>query len=284
MVPWCATRSTSPARRGRARGRCWCGPAPCAPDANPPVDAAPTEDRPWLAGMERLDDPRLARRFVTSRLLYRRLRRYLWAPPCCWPRSRSCCASTSWSTALGRIFRSPRQQDRAAARLRRHVVLPSPRDTGHRDRPARGAGPRGGRHLARHLAGARRRRAARPLGRRPVGYPPHRPRPTRDRRGGRAGRHPGRGRARRRRASSSAGRSSPSSRISTPDSSPARAPPPRWCTSTGVGWGSRRRSCTTVRSRPSRLRRGRTCTSACSSPRLTCRWRPWASGSSPPTS
>ena len=51
------------------------------PDANPPVDAAPTEDRPWLAGMERLDDPRLARRFVTSRLLYRRLRRYLWAPP-----------------------------------------------------------------------------------------------------------------------------------------------------------------------------------------------------------
>ena len=51
------------------------------PDANPPMDATPSEERPWLAGMERLDDPRLARRFVTSRLLYRRLRRYLWQPP-----------------------------------------------------------------------------------------------------------------------------------------------------------------------------------------------------------
>ncbi len=37
------------------------------PDRHPPVDAAPTDDRPWLAGMERLDDPQLARRFVTSR-------------------------------------------------------------------------------------------------------------------------------------------------------------------------------------------------------------------------
>src|SRR6185312_13479038 len=49
------------------------------PDTNP-IDAMPRDDRPWLAGIERLDDPLESRRFVTSRLLYRRLRRYLWAP------------------------------------------------------------------------------------------------------------------------------------------------------------------------------------------------------------
>ena len=65
------------------------------PDATPPIDATPAEDRPWLVGMERLDDPKAARRFVTSRLLYRRLRRYLWAPPSYWLPSRRCCASTS---------------------------------------------------------------------------------------------------------------------------------------------------------------------------------------------
>lgn len=50
-------------------------------DANPPIDATPSDGRPWLSGIERLDDPLQARQFVTSRLLYRRLRRYLWAPP-----------------------------------------------------------------------------------------------------------------------------------------------------------------------------------------------------------
>src|SRR6185437_12528837 len=28
------------------------------PDANPPIDFTSSEDRPWLVGMERLDDPR----------------------------------------------------------------------------------------------------------------------------------------------------------------------------------------------------------------------------------
>ena len=68
------------------------------PDRNPPLDATPTDDRPWLAGMERLDDPRLARRFVTSRVLYRRLRRYLWAPPLALAVIASCCTSSSSST------------------------------------------------------------------------------------------------------------------------------------------------------------------------------------------
>ena len=80
-------------------------------DASPPVDAAPTEDRPWLAGMERLDDPRLARRFVTSRLLYRRLRRYLWAPPLLLAAIALLLRVDFVIDALGRIFRSPRQQD-----------------------------------------------------------------------------------------------------------------------------------------------------------------------------
>lgn len=37
--------------------------------------------RRWLAGIERLEDPSSSRRFVTSRLLYRRLRRFIWMPP-----------------------------------------------------------------------------------------------------------------------------------------------------------------------------------------------------------
>ena len=80
-------------------------------DANPPVDAAPSEDRPWLAGMERLDDPRLARRFVTSRLLYRRLRRYLWAPPLAIAAIALLLRVDFVIDALGRVFRSPRQQN-----------------------------------------------------------------------------------------------------------------------------------------------------------------------------
>ena len=81
------------------------------PDANPPMDAAPTEDRPWLAGMERIDDPRLARRFVTSRLLYRRLRRYLWAPPLVLAAVALLLRVDFVVNGLGRVFRSPRQQN-----------------------------------------------------------------------------------------------------------------------------------------------------------------------------
>ena len=81
------------------------------PDANPPIDAAPADERPWLAGMERLDDPRLARRFVTSRLLYRRLRRYLWAPPLVLAAIALLLRIDFVVDGLGRIFRSPRQQD-----------------------------------------------------------------------------------------------------------------------------------------------------------------------------
>jgi lysylphosphatidylglycerol synthetase-like protein (DUF2156 family) len=79
-------------------------------DTNPPSDAAPGEDRPWLAGMERLDDPRLARRFVTSRLLYRRLRRYLWAPPLILAGVALLLRLEFVIDGLGHVFRSPRQQ------------------------------------------------------------------------------------------------------------------------------------------------------------------------------
>ena len=81
------------------------------PDANPPIDSGPAEDRPWLAGMERLEDPRLARRFVTSRLLYRRLRRFLWAPPLVLAAIALLLRVEFVVDGLGRVFRSPRQQD-----------------------------------------------------------------------------------------------------------------------------------------------------------------------------
>ncbi len=80
------------------------------PDANP-IEATPRGDRPWLAGIERLDDPLESRRFVTSRLLYRRLRRYLWAPPLVIA-AIALLLRLDWIVdALGRLFRSPRQQD-----------------------------------------------------------------------------------------------------------------------------------------------------------------------------
>jgi lysylphosphatidylglycerol synthetase-like protein (DUF2156 family) len=79
-------------------------------DANP-IDATPREDRPWLVGMERLDDPLESRRFVTSRLLYRRLRRYLWAPPLVLA-AIALLLRIDWIVdGLGHLFRSPRQQD-----------------------------------------------------------------------------------------------------------------------------------------------------------------------------
>jgi lysylphosphatidylglycerol synthetase-like protein (DUF2156 family) len=80
------------------------------PDANPPMEDTPSEDRPWLTGIERLDDPRLARRFVTSRLLYRRLRRYIWAPPLVLAVLALLLRLEFVIDGLGRVFRSPRQQ------------------------------------------------------------------------------------------------------------------------------------------------------------------------------
>jgi len=80
------------------------------PDANP-IDATPGDNRPWLAGIERLDDPLESRRFVTSRLLYRRLRRYLWAPPLVLA-AIALLLRIDWIVdGLGHLFRSPRQQD-----------------------------------------------------------------------------------------------------------------------------------------------------------------------------
>jgi lysylphosphatidylglycerol synthetase-like protein (DUF2156 family) len=79
------------------------------PDSNPPTVSTPGDDRPWLAGMERLDDPRLARRFVTSRLLYRRLRRYLWAPPLALAIVALLLRVEAVIDGLDDVFRSPRQ-------------------------------------------------------------------------------------------------------------------------------------------------------------------------------
>lgn len=76
-----------------------------------PIDATPGDDRPWLAGIERLDDPLEARRFVTSRLLYRRLRRFLWAPPLILAVI-ALLLRIEWIVhGLGHLFRSTRQQN-----------------------------------------------------------------------------------------------------------------------------------------------------------------------------
>jgi lysylphosphatidylglycerol synthetase-like protein (DUF2156 family) len=80
------------------------------PATNPPTNSPPDEERPWLAGMERLDDPRLAGRFITSRLLYRRLRRYLWAPPLVLAALALLLRLEVVVDGLGNVFRSPRQQ------------------------------------------------------------------------------------------------------------------------------------------------------------------------------
>ena len=50
-------RSTSTARPVRAPAPCWCGPVAPARRQRPHADAMPDEDRPWLVGMERLEDP-----------------------------------------------------------------------------------------------------------------------------------------------------------------------------------------------------------------------------------
>ena len=80
------------------------------PAGNPPIDAIPSDDRPRLTGMERLDDPRQARRFVTSRVLYRRLRRYLWAPPLVLAVIALLLRVEFVVDGLGRVFRTHQQQ------------------------------------------------------------------------------------------------------------------------------------------------------------------------------
>jgi lysylphosphatidylglycerol synthetase-like protein (DUF2156 family) len=83
---------------------------PYTDTARPAEAVAPGDDRPWLAGLERLDDPRLAPRFVTSRLLYRRLRHYLWAPPLVLAGLALLLRLEVVVDGLGHVFHSPRQQ------------------------------------------------------------------------------------------------------------------------------------------------------------------------------
>jgi len=45
------------------------------------ADAAAAHERPWMAGIDRLEDPGTSSRFVSSRTLYRRLGRFVWVPP-----------------------------------------------------------------------------------------------------------------------------------------------------------------------------------------------------------
>jgi lysylphosphatidylglycerol synthetase-like protein (DUF2156 family) len=81
------------------------------PPAIAAAETTSTEGRPWLEGIERLDDPSQAPGFVTSRLLYRRLRRYLWLPPLVLALAALALRVDFVVDGLGRVFRSPRQQD-----------------------------------------------------------------------------------------------------------------------------------------------------------------------------
>ena len=66
---------------------------------------------PGWPGSSDSNDPLESRRFVTSRLLYRRLRRYLWAPPLLLA-AIALLLRIDWIVdGLGHLFRSPRQQD-----------------------------------------------------------------------------------------------------------------------------------------------------------------------------
>jgi lysylphosphatidylglycerol synthetase-like protein (DUF2156 family) len=78
-------------------------------DAQVPIETRTEEERPWLVGLDRLDDPRLARRFVSSRLLYRRMRRFLWVPPLVLAAIALALRLELVVDGLGRVFRSPRQ-------------------------------------------------------------------------------------------------------------------------------------------------------------------------------
>ncbi len=94
---------------GEREVRILAGTPATEPNQTPEV-AVPVEDRPWLVGMERLEDPLLAPRFVRSRLLYRRLRHYLWAPPLVLALIALALRLEFVIDGLGHIFRSPRQQ------------------------------------------------------------------------------------------------------------------------------------------------------------------------------
>ena len=142
------------------------------PDSNPPMDAAPSDDRPWLAGMERLDDPRLG---APLRHLARPL-----PPPAPLPlgpaagpgRDRALLRVEFIVDGLGRVFRTPRQQTALQPRLQRHLAFALHRDDRDRRLPPRNPRPRGRADVARHLAGARWRGTARPWAGGPSGTRP----------------------------------------------------------------------------------------------------------------
>ena len=78
-------------RRGRRLGRppadhrrpasAGCSSVPAAPRTAPRGSPGGDGDRPWLGGIDRLEDPAASGRFVSSRTLYRRLGRFVWVPP-----------------------------------------------------------------------------------------------------------------------------------------------------------------------------------------------------------
>ena len=153
----------------------------CDPTANPPwTPLPPTTGRGWPAWSGGLDDPRLARRFVTSRVLYRRLRRYLWGATTGLGRHRAPAARRVRGRRPRPCVPDAPATDGVATGLQRHVAVSPDRDGGDRSRPAGDPRPRGRHHVgARHLAGARWRRIAGSLGRQSVGLPSHCARATR---------------------------------------------------------------------------------------------------------
>ena len=178
----CTTPSTWRARRGPGRARCSsarrdhgtrCQPA----DGRHPVRRAAVAGR---HGAPRRPAPGAALRDLTVAL----------PPVAALPvgaATRAGCGGAA--VARGLRDRRPRPclpfaapAERAAAGVRRDMVLPLHRHGGHRGAAARAAGPRRGHHVTGYLACARRRRPSGSLGGRGLGGAPDRARPTADRR------------------------------------------------------------------------------------------------------
>ena len=248
------------------------------------IDAGSAAGRPWLAGIDHLEDADATARFVSLAHAVPALRplRAGW-PPSSPSSSPSWSAARSSSTPSTTSCAGPRGRDTpCTARTARRGIAPvvhARRDRGGRDRGRHRRGPR----VAADLAQARRGGAARAVVRRPRRRALRRRRDTgrRPRRAGRGARP-----ARRRRVGPRHGRlrCAPSSPTWAAGSSPARAPPPRWSASTAGASGSPRCSSTTARRQLDRDRVGRRPPRpAARWPTSTCRARRSSSASPPAT-
>ena len=279
---------------GGAPGAPWCGPAARWPAPSTwPTPTAAWRETPWLAGIDRLEQPGATARFVTSRTLYRRLGRFVWVPP------PLLAVVVALLVRLTFVYHGVYHLVHQASAPRRALVRAYTATWTSRFLVTLtvvvvlelAAGRGGGRGLAPGVASQRRRSPAGALGApsvvRAVGRgadetPPSAglevcgsPRPS-TRRATLVAAGADRARDRRR----SAGRAHPSRGRG---SSPVPGGPPRWCGSTRGGSACRPSSSTTARPAGSNWRPAPTSTCASCWPTPTCPARRPSNGSPPAT-